>query len=174
MCRCWRLGFCSFANLFKVICALLTLSLICQELFTFVVEKPTTTSREQKDIDNNDIPEVVICLEPGINTTVLEKYGLDKRIYYKGKVRVNGKKKFIGWNGNETKSSNEILEEALIVKEEHVKSLKFIAHANYRSRRNQLEKMKISLREMFQKSKLKFKMDFSIRRRTLPPLLPPP
>ena len=146
MCRCWRLGFCSFANLCKVICALLTLILICQEVFTFVVEKPTTTSREQKYINIKDIPEVVICLEPGIDTTVLEKYGLHKRIYYKGKVIVHYKSKFIGWNRNETMSANEILEEALIVKDEHVKSSKFIFYAKYRSRGNQGVKPEISLR----------------------------
>ena len=142
MCRCWRLGFCSFANLFKVICALLTLSLICQELFTFVVEKPTTTSREGKDLDKNDIPEVVICLEPGINTTVLEKYGFSRLSYYRG---INGGK-FVGWNRDETMSANEILEEALIVKEEHIESSKFIRIATYRSRGNRGEKLEISLR----------------------------
>ena len=73
MCRCWRLGFCSFANLFKVICALLTLFLICKELFTFVVEKPTTTSREQKDMNIKDIPEVVMCLEDCCSSLLLLK-----------------------------------------------------------------------------------------------------
>ena len=142
MCSCWGLGFCSFANLFKVICALLTIFLICQELFTFVVEKPTTTSIEEKDIDSNDIPEVVMCLEPGINATVLQKYGLSRQTYYSGNVPG----KFIGWNRNETMSAHEILEEALIVKKEHIKSSKFIRKATYRSSRNRGEKPEISLR----------------------------
>ena len=74
-------------NFLKLTCALLTLFLICQELFTFVVEKPTTTSREEKVFDFKDIPEVVICLEPGIDTKVLKKYGYKQvPFYYKGVV----------------------------------------------------------------------------------------
>ena len=105
MCKKWFLDFCSFKIVFKVICALLTLLLIYQELFTFVVEKPSTTSREEKDIDINDIPEVVICLEPGFDTKVLEKYGYnDVGVYYKGIV--DGE--FVGWNGNENKTKPSI------------------------------------------------------------------
>ena len=63
-------------NFFISICGLLTLFLICQELFTFVVEKPTSTSREEKDIEIKDIPEVVICLQPGFDIKVLEKIWL--------------------------------------------------------------------------------------------------
>ena len=72
-----------------------------------------------KAVENNDIPEVVICLEPGIDTNVLRQYGYNNvKTYYRGAT-----KKFIGWNGNTTgkKSSKEILEEALIVKDEHIK-----------------------------------------------------
>ena len=37
-----------------------------------MVEKPTTTSREEFFFDFKDIPEVVICLEPSIDTEVVE------------------------------------------------------------------------------------------------------
>ena len=63
-------------NFFISICGLLTLFLICKELFTFVVEKPTSTSREEKDIEIKVIPEVVICLQPGFDIKVLEKIWL--------------------------------------------------------------------------------------------------
>ena len=58
-------------------------------------------------------------MEPSIFTKVLEKYGYKQvHFYYKGLV---GDGEFIGWNGNEnvTKSSSEILEEALLVKNQH-------------------------------------------------------
>ena len=128
MCRSLYHG---FRNIFRSICALLTVFLICQDLFTFVVEKPTITSREEKGIDINDIPEVVICLEPGINTKVLEKYGYNMaRRYYRGIVD----DEFIGWNGNEneTKSSNDILEEAITVKNED--NTKFITLARFKTK----------------------------------------
>ena len=130
MCLTWLHDFCSFRNFLKLTCALLTLFLICQELFTFVVEKPTTTSKQENVFDFKDIPEVVICLEPSIDTEVLEKYGYNPvTTYYKGIV--DGK--FIGWNGNGTKSSGEILEEALRVKNQHNISTKFFASAMYRT-----------------------------------------
>ena len=66
-------------------------------------------------IDITDLPEVVICLEPGFDSRVLEKYGYSGSYsyYYRGLIN----NKFIGWNGRkeETRSSREILEEALIV-----------------------------------------------------------
>ena len=148
MCRNWFLYFCSFKIVFKVICALLTLFLICQELFTLVVEKPSTTSREEKDIDINDIPEVVIGLEPGFDTKVLEKYGYnDVGLYYKGIV--DGE--FVGWNGNEnkTKPSIDILEEALIVQNQHISGKKFITSAKYRTTESlQLEEIEVNLRTL--------------------------
>ena len=130
----WVRDFCSFKNFLKITCALLTLFLICQELHTFVVEKPTTTSREDFFFDFKDIPEVVICLEPSIDTEVLEKYGYNRvATYYKGIVDT----KFIGWNGNGTKSSGDILEEALRVKNQHNISATFFTSAHYRTTRQQ-------------------------------------
>ena len=128
-----RLDFCSFRNFFKLICALLTVFLIYQELFTFAIEKPTTTSKEDREIDINDIPDVVMCLEPGIDTNVLRQYGYKQvRSYYRGAIN----RKFIGWNGNtkRKKSSKDILEEALIVKDKHIKRSIFIKKAKYRPR----------------------------------------
>ena len=145
MCLTWLHDFCSFRNFLKFSCALLTLFLICQESFTFVVERPTTTSREEKVFDFKDIPEVVMCLEPGIDTTVLEKYGYKKvPVYFMGFV--DGK--FIGWNGNESekKSSKEILEEALIVKNQHNMSTTFITLASYSPSSQQFVDMGIKLR----------------------------
>ena len=75
MCLTWPRDFCSFKNFVRLICALLTLFLIFQELFTFVVKKPTTTSKEENVFDFKCIPIVVICLETGIDIKVLEQYG---------------------------------------------------------------------------------------------------
>ena len=110
--------------------------LIYQELVTFSVTKPTTTSKEEKKLDTSDLPEVVVCLDPGFDTEIMRKYNYRPIRYYRG---VNDERTFVGWNGGkeETKSSREILEEALIVKSQHV--TKFSPHLLTRLFENQLE-----------------------------------
>ena len=105
--------FVSLKNVFTSICLILTMCLIYQVLFTYVVEKPTSTSKEVRQLDVADLPEVVVCLDPGLNYTALAKYG-----YYSSYMMGANQKKFVGWNGGgegESKSSKDILEEALLV-----------------------------------------------------------
>ena len=107
--------FISLKNAFTAICSILTLFLVYQVLFTYIVERPTSTSKEVRPLEVADLPEVVICLDPGLNYTALIKYGYHGS-YVMG-TKSSGKKKFVGWNGGEgeNKSSEEILEEALLV-----------------------------------------------------------
>ena len=77
---------CRLRKIFKIFCTLLTLLLIGQELFTFVIVKPTTTSKEEKDLESSDLPEVVVCLEPGFDTEVLKNYGYKTLAYYRGSM----------------------------------------------------------------------------------------
>ena len=128
MCFYSLLNICSLRIFFKLTCSLLTLLLIYQELFSFLVLKPTRTSTEEKGLTIDDFPDVVICLEPGFQSNVLEKNGYIAHKYYKGEMN----KKFFGWNGNGTKSSVEILEDALLVKRRHISESKFITRALYR------------------------------------------
>ena len=130
MCYNWILELCNLRKVFKFICILLTLFLVCQELFIFAVTKPTSTSNEEKGLEIIDFPEVVICLEPGFDANVLKKYVYQTDTYYRGSMNRNT---FVGWNGGkeETKSSREILEEALIVKSQHVNKTRFITRAAY-------------------------------------------
>ena len=102
MCYNWLLlELFSLRKVLKYICTLLTLCLVCQELFTFVVVKPTSTSKEEKEIDITDLPEVVICLDPGFEGRkegrVLKKYGYGGWLsnFYRGSID----DEFVGWNG---------------------------------------------------------------------------
>ena len=99
--------------LFTSLCIGLTLLLIYQELVNFVIIRPTSNSFEEKKLETTDIPEVVLCVDPGFNSKVLNKYGYKAVTYYRGTMGY--RTPFVGWNGgeNETKSSQEILEEAL-------------------------------------------------------------
>ena len=65
----------TFKNMFTLTCSILTLALICQVLLTFAVTRPTTTSKEEKELEIADLPEVVVCLDPGLNFETLEKNG---------------------------------------------------------------------------------------------------
>ena len=111
----------TWKNLIASICSLLTVLLICQELYRYVVVRPTTTSKEEKGLRSSDIPETVVCADPGFASDVLKKYGYKVLTYYRGSM--DGEN-FVGWNGrkNESKSAHDILEEALIV-DHHFNSL---------------------------------------------------
>ena len=130
MCLTEFLNIRSLEKVFKFACALLTLLLIGQELVNFAIVKPTVTSKEEKGLEFDDIPEVVICIEPGFDIEVLKKYGYKRTLlYYRG--RRPSDLKFIGWNGDKNKSSLDILEEALVVKQKYIKDAKFITRAFY-------------------------------------------
>ena len=102
------------------LCSSLTVFLICHELYIYIVVRPTTTSKEEKDLRSTDIPETVVCADPGLDSDVLEKYGY-ALTYYRGSM---DRENFVGWNGrkNESNSAHDILEEALVV-DHHFKTL---------------------------------------------------
>ena len=62
-----------------------------------------------------DLTEVVICTEPGFDNWTLKNHGYHSTTYYRGALHQYGK--FVGWNGDicESKSSHEILNEALLL-----------------------------------------------------------
>ena len=114
-CSWWFSKHITLRNLFTSACALISAFLIYQELYRYLIVKPTTTAKEEKEIRLSDIPETLICREPGFNITVLQKYGyFTYDTYYRGSMDGTH---FVGWNGlkNESKSANSILEEALTV-----------------------------------------------------------
>ena len=87
--------------------------LIYQELVKFFIIRPTSDFKEEKKLETFDFPEVVLCLEPGFNSKVLHDYGYKTATYYRGTMGYTTS--FVGWNGgeNETRSSEEILEDVL-------------------------------------------------------------
>ena len=112
MCSIWMKEVISARKIFTLICSAFTLFLISKLLFTFTVTKPTTTYKEEKELETTDLPEIVVCSEPGFKLEALKKYGYKRGINnYFGDIG-----KFTGWNGGVgvQKSSQEILEESLI------------------------------------------------------------
>ena len=125
MCSTWLLEVISTKKTFTLICFSLTLFLISKLLFTFAVTKPTTTYKEEKELETIDLPEIVVCSEPGFKLEVLEKYGyLSGDLYFVGDIE--GVQKLSGWNGDVgvENSSHDILEESLVI------DTSFIGNAN--------------------------------------------
>ena len=115
-CCFWVLEFITTKKIFTSGCSALTLFLISRLFYTVVVLKPTTTYKEEKSLETIDIPEILICLDPGFDIKVLNKYGYESGFdYYKGNLP---KRFFYGWNGKKDVqiSSIEILEESLMIK----------------------------------------------------------
>ena len=102
-------------SIFKVLCLAISFFLILQLIYVFVDEKPTSTTNLDEMLDITDLPEVIICMDPGFNNSVLEKYGYNINYFWRGASTGPGEK-FVGWNGDKdyNKSSHEILEEALL------------------------------------------------------------
>lgn len=96
-------------------CTALTLLLVYQELVNFVITKPTTISTQEKSLQNEDLPEVLVCAEPGFNLEAQRRFGYGGHQYYRGFIG----DKFVGWNGekDEKKSSREILDEIFAIKD---------------------------------------------------------
>ena len=83
-------------NTLTLVCVSLTLFLICQEVVTLTITKPTTTSKEEKELETSDFPEVLVCLVPGFDAEIMfKKYGYTNSQYYRGL----GREEFVGWNG---------------------------------------------------------------------------
>ena len=115
MCSLWPQQLFGFRKVLTFLCTILTLLLIYQELVAFTITRPTSNFQEEKKLETMDIPEVVLCFEPGFDSKVLSRYGYNIDTYYRGAKSKRGS--FVGWNGdkNKTKTSKDILEEVLVV-----------------------------------------------------------
>ena len=115
---------------FTLVCFVLTLFLISKLLFTFGVTKPTTTFKEEKELETIDLPEIVVCSDPGFKLETLKKYGYQRGFsYYLGDILW----RFSGWNGGVgvQNSSQEILEESLMFDSQLVNDKRTIKWAGY-------------------------------------------
>ena len=74
------------------------------------MKTPTITFKEEKDLDEADLPEVLLCPQSGFSSANLQRHGYET---YRGSADGD---KFIGWNGvNTNLSSLQILEDVLIL-----------------------------------------------------------
>ena len=78
----WLRNHLSLKNLLTLVCGSLALFLIYQEFVTLTVTKPTTTSREERELETSDLPEVVVCLVPGFDRHVTKKYNYSSPSFF--------------------------------------------------------------------------------------------
>ena len=113
ICKHWHIckHWLTVRNFFTLVCSLLTVFLLTQEVYNFAITRPTSTAKEEEQLKASDIPDVAVCPDPGFDSSAFEKHGyMHLDTYYRGSM--DGEK-FVGWNGNRKKSSQEILEEVL-------------------------------------------------------------
>ena len=79
---CHLQSLCSVKNVFTAVCTILTGLLIFKELFSFAVLRPTNTYQEEKQLDRSDLPEIVVCPDPGFDSDDLRKYGYKEHTFW--------------------------------------------------------------------------------------------
>ena len=94
----------NYQRLLKISVALLTFYLLCDELYVFLLEKPTYSSSTKIGIDPEDFPSITICAYPGFDNQELHRHGYEQSFkYHIGDVEGTNK---IGWIGNQTINSS--------------------------------------------------------------------
>ena len=92
--------------------------LILEELYTFLVVKPTYTSIVKRNITAEDFPNIILCPEPGIDLTVaISKGYYGAFTYFLGSDSIIGLGQ-IGWGGNNSEDVKEVFQNISILKTE--------------------------------------------------------
>ena len=90
--------------------------LIFEELYAFLVVKPTYTSSQKRNISAEDFPEILLCPEPAINLSVANAKGYHGAIqYFFGSDSILGSKQ-LGWGGNKSEDVKKVSAEISILK----------------------------------------------------------
>ena len=69
-----------FKNIFTLVCIALTSVLIFELLYIFVEEKPTTTAKVIDELGITDLPDVVVCMDPGFDNVTLHVLCTGRRL----------------------------------------------------------------------------------------------
>ena len=83
----------------KLICVSCTCVLVLELMLKCFVIRPTSSSFEQIQLSQNDIPNILVCKEIGFDPRKLGKYGYAKVSRYNAGIANTGR--FIGWSGLE-------------------------------------------------------------------------
>ena len=80
------------------LCTALTCYIMFKVVHNFMIIRPTSSSEEKAHLHSSTFPEIVLCVEPALNLSMLEKQGYkDSWAYYTGR-NVSFKGNFVGWS----------------------------------------------------------------------------
>ena len=80
------------------LCTALTCYIMFKVVHNFMIIRPTSSSEENAHLHSSTFPEIVLCVEPALNLSMLEKQGYkDSWAYYTGR-NVSFKGNFVGWS----------------------------------------------------------------------------
>ena len=109
---------CTLRNLLTLTCICLTVILSTEIVVDFLITRPTTTSTKLVNFQSSDFPDLLLCLDPGIKSSVARKYGYNEpAFYWQGRTGNWKSGEFVGWNGeNGRQNFSEIFDKFLRVK----------------------------------------------------------
>ena len=105
-------------GLFKIMFISFTSYLIVEQFYTFVVVKPTYSSKMRRDLDLEDLPEIFLCPQPAINIDVARSkgyLGLHEYFHGIGPNWLFGSEQ-LGWGGNNSESVKNVSQEIASMK----------------------------------------------------------
>lgn len=88
-------------RILKITFIILTSFLLIDDMYVFLVSKPTLTSVTQTNIQTNNFPDILICPDQAFDLHSLHKIGYKISTHY-GRGNINSQKNLISWTGNQT------------------------------------------------------------------------
>ena len=102
---------CNDFGILKLLMTLCFLYLLIDEIYVWVVKKPTLTTTVKEDLSKEDFPSVTLCPGPSIDYDELHSRGYIDIWEYKSGLRLSSGTdvKVIGWNGeNKSETMSEV------------------------------------------------------------------
>ena len=107
-------------GIFKIIFSVACILLLYEQLYTYLVLKPTLTQSGRRDLGVDDFPVMTFCPIKHVDMTKLSFYGYEDLTGYKLGVQMNGSRKSFGWSGkNGNASQTEVIRDISLLKSVH-------------------------------------------------------
>ena len=106
-------------GIFKIILTVSCIFLLWEQLYKYLVLKPTLTRTGRRDLSVDDFPVMTFCPIKHVDMTKLSSFGYEDLTEYKLGIQKNESlKSLIGWSGNSSASLSEVIEDISLLKTE--------------------------------------------------------
>ena len=100
----------TLVTVFKLVCISFTSVFLFQELEIYFLLKPTVTSSITEPLHSQNIPIILACADPAMNSTVMAQNGYSHdNFFYALGILIGGRNSH-GWNGNSSGISTDLLD----------------------------------------------------------------